>query len=353
MHIRIGIVGTGSTVSIGSFHALALERIHGVEVTGVYNRSLQRSEAFIAEHNLEQAVACTAYAELLNVVDGVIICTPSNVHTEFILQAIQAKKAILVEKPIVSTYGDCALIMEALEAEPVFNMVGYDLRFSNQVVELKRLITETIGKVYDLSITYGGLRLADPSTPFEWRMDKKESGFGALQDFGSHVLDIARFACGITLTEVSCTTQTHIPLRPTGFKQKTRVENDDSAVITGVGKEGELCSFHLSRVGFNEFRLTVNGEGGLIKLSLRDSFIEFLPKKKDGGYASTVQRIPTEKQTFMTDFIYAQDSAFIDGIRKKSVGVCTFEEACTIQKILEKAEQASENKCGMYIDDNE
>ncbi len=353
MHIRIGIIGTGSTVSIGSFHALALEKIQGVEVTGVYNRSLQRSEAFIAEYNLKQAVACTSYAELLNVVDGVIICTPSNVHTEFILQAIQAKKAILVEKPIVTTYDDCALILQALEAEPVFNMVGYDLRFSNQVMELKRLITEKIGKVYNLSITYGGLRLANASIPFEWRMDKTESGFGALQDFGSHVLDVARYACGITIAEVCCTTQTHIPHRPIGFRGKGRVENDDSAVIMAVGKEGELCSLHLSRVGFDEFRLTVNGEGGLIKLSLRDNFIEFLPKNKDEGYASTVQRIPTERQTFMTDFIFSQDRAFIGGMQGKRVEVCTFKEACTIQKVLEKAERASENKSVMYIDENE
>lgn len=349
MKTKIGIVGTGSTVSIGAYHAHALEQIQDVVITAVYNRTLERSKAFIAEHSLKQAVACTSYEELLASVDGVIICTPSNVHTEFILKAIQAKKAILVEKPIASTYGDCPLIVKALEAEPVFTMVGYDLRFSNQVIELKRLITEKMGKVYNLSITYGGLRLANASIPFEWRMDKTESGFGALQDFGSHMLDIARFACGITITEVSCTTQTHIPLRPTGFKQKSRVENDDSAVITAVGKEGELCSFHMSRVGFDEFSLKVNGEGGLIKLSLRDSFIEFLPKEKDGGYASTAQRIPTERQAFMTDFICAQDRAFIEGIRGNSGEVCTFEEACAIQKILEKAEISSEEKRALPI----
>lgn len=350
MKSKIGIVGTGSTVSIGSFHALALAQMDDVEVAGVFNRSKQRSEAFIAEHNLENTVACTTYEKLLDIVDGVIICTPSNVHTSFILKAIQARKAVLVEKPIVTSYGDCPLILKALEEEPVFTMVGYDFRFSNQILELKRLIKEEMGKIYNLSITYGGLRLANTSIPFEWRMDKGESGFGALQDFGSHILDIARFACGITIAEVSCTTQTHIPLRPVGFKEKCSVENDDSAVIIAVGEQGELCSFHVSRVGFDEFSLTVNGEGGLIKLSLKDDFIEYLPKKKDGGYESAIRRILTEGQVFMTDFIYAQDTAFIEGIRGKDVDVCSFLEACHIQKILDKAERSSEEKRTLSIE---
>lgn len=353
MHINIGIVGTGSTVSIGAYHAHALQQIQDATITAVYNRTLGRSQAFIAEHNLKDTIACTTYEELLDAVDGVIICTPSNVHTEFILQAIQARKAILVEKPIVSTYSDCSAILDALEAEPVFAMVGYSLRFSRQVLELKRLIAEKMGKIYNLNISYGGLRLANPSIPLEWRMDKCESGSGALQDFGSHILDVARFACGITIKEVSCTKETHIPLRPIGVKGKTSVENDDSAVITAVGDHRELCTFHMSRVGFDEFSLKINGEGGLIKLSLKDDYIEFLPKKRDGEYESAVQRIPTPGQTYMTDFIDDQAKAFIAGIQGESVAVCSFKEACHIQELLEKAQRSSEEKKTMYISKNE
>ncbi|HKM08662.1 MAG TPA: Gfo/Idh/MocA family oxidoreductase [Sphaerochaeta sp.] len=348
--IKIGIIGTGNTVSIGANHALALSQIQDVQLVGIYNRSPERSRAFIEEHNLKSTVVCASYEELLDAVDGVIISTPSNVHTPFILKAIQAKKAILVEKPIVTTYSDCSLILEALEKQPVFNMVGYALRFSYQVLALKRLIKEEMGRIFNLSITYGGLRLANPSIPFEWRMDKEISGFGALQDFGSHILDIAKYACGITIAEVSCTTQTHIQVRPLGATKKNRVENDDSAVITAVGKQGELCAFHMSRVGYDEFSLRVNGEGGLIKLSLKNDYLEFLPKKKDGGFLLSAKRIPTAEQTFMTDFIYAQAEAFIKGIQGKSVEVCTFQEACLIQKILEKAERSSVEKRALQID---
>ncbi len=350
MKVKIGIVGTGSTVSIGAYHAHALAQIQDVEVKAVYNRTLERSKAFIAEHSLQTCRASRSYEELLDAVDAVIICTPSNMHTPFILKAIQAKRAILVEKPLVSTYSDCSLILGALEKEPVFTMVGYGLRFSNQVVALKRLVTEKMGRIYTLSISYGGLRLANPTIPFEWRMDKRASGFGSLQDFGSHILDITKYACNIHIKELTCTTQTHIPVRPVGYNQKSKVENDDSASITAVGDQGELCSLHMSRVGLDEFRIQVSGEGGLIKLSLEDDFLLYRPKQKDGGYDPLPQRIATQEQTFMTDFIIDQDRAFIAGIRGEHGEVCSFKEGCEIQNILDRAEQSSREKRTMYID---
>lgn len=265
MKLRIGLVGSGSTFSIGSYHALAIEESSKAHIVGIYNRTSDRSESFIFEHHLTHAKAYTSYGELLDAVDGIIICTPSNVHTSFIIEAIRKGVAILVEKPITSTYSECFSILDALEETPVFNMVGFSLRFSHNINVLKELIQNNIGLIYNLNITYGGLRLADPSIPFEWRMDKELSGYGSVQDFGSHLLDIASYVCNINIKEISCITKTHIPTRPIGTLQKSVVENDDSSIITALGERNELCCFHMSRVGFDEFKIVVNGEGGLIK----------------------------------------------------------------------------------------
>ena len=37
--IKIGIIGTGNTVSIGANHALALSQMQDVQLVGIYNRS--------------------------------------------------------------------------------------------------------------------------------------------------------------------------------------------------------------------------------------------------------------------------------------------------------------------------
>ena len=302
MNIKIGLIGTGDTFSIGSYHAKAIRHNNNATLVGIYNRTKERSISFIAEHNLKEAHPYTSYEELLDAIDAIIICTPSNAHTPFVLEAIKKGKAILVEKPITSTYSECQSIMKALEKNPVFNMVGFDMRFSHQVIAFKNLIKNHMGNIYNLSITYGGLRIANPNLPFEWRMDKHLSGYGALQDFGSHMLDFALYACNISIKEVSSMIQTHIPTRITQEQQIRSVENDDSCIITGIGEKGELCSFHMSRVGFNEFNVIVSGEGGLIKMSLSNNHIEFLPKQRDGGYQSKVQIIETKETVFHTRF---------------------------------------------------
>jgi predicted dehydrogenase len=232
-------------------------------------------------------------------------------------------------------------------------MVGFDMRFSHQVIAFKNLINNHMGNIYNLSITYGGLRIANPNLLFEWRMDKHLSGYGALQDFGSHMLDFALYACNISIKEVSSMIQTHIPTRITQGKHIRSVENDDSCIITGIGEKGELCSFHMSRVGFNEFNVIVSGEGGLIKMSLSNNHIEFLPKQRDGGYQSKTQIIETKVQPSIHDFIQKQDQVFIEGLLGNEVDICTFEQACQTQKVLDEAEKSTEEKKTMYIDGEE
>jgi len=332
MNINIGLIGTGDTFSIGSYHAKAIQHNKNATLVGIYNRTKERSAAFIAEHNLKEAHPYTSYEDLLDAIDAIVICTPSNAHTPFILEAIKKGKAILVEKPITSTYSECLSIIRALERNPVFNMVGFDMRFSNQVVAFKELIQ------------------TNPKLPFEWRMDKSLSGYGALQDFGSHMLDFALYACNISIKEVSSMIQTHIPTRLTQGQQERRVENDDSCIITGIGEKGELCSFHMSRVGFDEFKVIVSGEGGLIKMSLSHNHIEFLPKQRDGGYQSKVQIIETKEQSSIYDFIQTQDQVFIEGLLGNEVDICTFKQACHTQHILAEAEKSTEEKRTMYID---
>ena len=147
--------------------------------------------------------------------------------------------------------------------------------------------------------------------------------------------------------------QTHIPTRITQEQQIRSVENDDSCIITGIGEKGELCSFHMSRVGFNEFNVIVSGEGGLIKMSLSNNHIKFLPKQRDGGYQSKVQIIETKEESSIQDFIQTQDQVFIEGLLGKEVDICTFDQACHIQHILAEAERSTVEKKTMYIDGEE
>ncbi|MEG1519701.1 MAG: Gfo/Idh/MocA family oxidoreductase, partial [Clostridia bacterium] len=188
MKLRIGLVGTGTTVSIGASHVNGFKTEQRAEVTAIFNRTFKRSEEFIKAHNLD-AIAYSSYDELLDNVDGVVICTPNDSHVDYAIRALQKDVAVLLEKPISNSFDSAKQLMEVAKTAKAFNMIGYTNRFSNQVQAMKKLVSEKMTRVFHVNITYGGQRCSNPLTAYEWRMSKAYSGNGALIDYGSHAFD--------------------------------------------------------------------------------------------------------------------------------------------------------------------
>ena len=82
-------------------------------------------------------------------IGAIVIATPAKTHYELTLQALQAGKDVLVEKPLAFTYeqGE-SLVQVAGEAGRVL-MVGHVMEYHPAVVRLRELVTEgELGKVH-------------------------------------------------------------------------------------------------------------------------------------------------------------------------------------------------------------
>ena len=234
MKPKIGLVGTGQTVGIAHYHVVGLLADGRTELAAVYSLDSDGAARFLREHGLENARICASYAELLDCVDAVDICTPNHTHIEYVLSAIEAGKAILVEKPLALSAADSRRAVEALQTKNVFNMVGFVLRYAFVIQELRKLVRNDLGRVYSFQGSYGGSRLANPTIPVEWRMLHKYSGSGALGDFGSHLIDLAYFTAGLTFESVSGMTATVISYRTkSALREKGGVEKKGD--IAGLG----------------------------------------------------------------------------------------------------------------------
>jgi len=99
--LRIGIVGTGFA---GSFHLQNLRRIRGidVEVTAVTSRTAESRQRFGTQHGIP---AYDDVAAMLPHVDVLDICSPPSAHDEAMLQAAEAGKHIICEKPLSGYFG--------------------------------------------------------------------------------------------------------------------------------------------------------------------------------------------------------------------------------------------------------
>lgn len=333
--LKLGIVGTGRTVGIAANHAIAINAGNRARIAAVYNRTPESSKAFAASH-CPDAFICESYAQLLGQVDAVVLCTPNDAHVGQAAEAIEAGRPVLLEKPMGTELAPCRRLVASARTANVLVMVGYVYRYSPVTTAVKTLMQQSMGKVYTYSASFGGKRLADPRLPLEWRMVKEKAGGGAVVDFGSHLLDLAAHICGISLATLSCHGQRVIPSRPAGFQGKTEVDNDDCAVISGCGCNGEVVSLLMSRVGMDGIQLCISGEGGLVRASYDAGQVLWWPKELEGGYTGQMVEVPVESAP-PQGWFKAQMEDFITGVLENKGAAGGLEAALAIEEQLEKA----------------
>ncbi|GMR69725.1 Gfo/Idh/MocA family oxidoreductase [Aerococcus viridans] len=143
--IKWGIIGAGN---IANRFADSLEEVTDGELYAVANRTIEKAEAFKANHPCEKAYG--SYQELLDddQVDAVYIALPHKYHLEWVLQAIDAGKAILCEKPATINQAEVSEIEAALDAKPVFFMEAMKSRFTPTYQAVKELVAQgEIGEI--------------------------------------------------------------------------------------------------------------------------------------------------------------------------------------------------------------
>ena len=96
--IRIGVLGTARVVPYGLL--APAKETHGVEVSGIASRTLQKAEEFAARHALPCAFG--SYEALLESrdIEAVYIALPTALHYDWAHRAIEAGKHVLCEKPL-------------------------------------------------------------------------------------------------------------------------------------------------------------------------------------------------------------------------------------------------------------
>src|SRR5258708_9995647 len=123
--MRVGIAGTGT---MGEVHAAAW-RNTDAELIGCMSARSDQAEALAGRYQMR---TFADYAELLNEVEIVDICTPTPLHKPMVLQAAKAGKHVICEKPVaLKPDGTRSMIMACKEAwDRLF--VGMVVRFFHQ-----------------------------------------------------------------------------------------------------------------------------------------------------------------------------------------------------------------------------
>lgn len=134
--VKIGVAGAYG--AFGLKHLDALANIPNAEVTAVFGPNKDKIEALAAERGI--ATACASYDEFLAAdTDAVILSTPTQMHCEQSVKAMEAGKHTFSEIPMADSLADAEAMVAAQERTGVVGMVGHVRRFnpSHQYVRNK------------------------------------------------------------------------------------------------------------------------------------------------------------------------------------------------------------------------
>ena len=134
-------------------------------------------------------------------VEAVYLATPNGAHVSAAIQAAQAGKHVLCEKPLANTAADCRRIIAACETACVRLMVAYRKYVEPSGLALKQLVESgRLGKLRLIHSAFTILLPKGPNVP-TWHFDRGLSGGGSLMDLGVYCINTALWlACQEPLT---------------------------------------------------------------------------------------------------------------------------------------------------------
>jgi predicted dehydrogenase len=141
---RVAVVGCGYW---GSKHVRVLNATEGVgEVVPVDSRE-ERVQSLARSY--KTAPWYSTLAPALEQVDAVVVATPPSTHVPVALQAIEAGKHVLVEKPLAPTSAGARQLEAAASAAGVILMAGHTFEYNPAVRKLRELVQGgELGELY-------------------------------------------------------------------------------------------------------------------------------------------------------------------------------------------------------------
>ena len=206
--LGVGVVGLGL---VAAEHIRAYRMHPRCEIIAFCSRDAQRAAATAKQFGL---VRCQAYDNLdamlrQDDLDIVSICTPNNLHVEQGIAVAQARKHLVLEKPIALEIDGGRRLARAVDEAGIKNVVCFVLhwypRFVNQLALVR---SGAIGQVFLADCEYLHGHLERYASQWRWTWNKSMAGSTLLQG-GIHAVDAMRQFISAPAVEVTAYSHGH------------------------------------------------------------------------------------------------------------------------------------------------
>jgi myo-inositol 2-dehydrogenase/D-chiro-inositol 1-dehydrogenase len=248
--VRLGIIGAGR---IGRVHARTMSTSEAAALVAIMDVDHAAAEEVARLCGIPQVTQDTSQIFANPDIDAVLICSPTNTHTDFIVRAAEAGKHIFCEKPIDYDLAKIDLALQAVERAGVKLQVGFNRRFDANFARVRSAIESgEIGSPRLLHIIS-----RDPAPPPISYI--KVSG-GMFFDMTIHDFDMARYLIQDEVEEIYAAGGVMVD------PEIGRAGDIDTAVVTLRFKGGVIGTIDNSRqasYGYDQ-RVEVLGSKGSI-----------------------------------------------------------------------------------------
>ena len=195
MRLRAAIVGAGNA---GNWHANSVKKCPDLcELAAVADLDERRLKRLKKKH--PEARFFASYQDVLACpdIDAVHVCLPHHLHARVSIEALEAGKHVLCEKPIATTLEQADAMIETARRTGRTLMIAENQVFLPAHRKIKELLESGAIGEPKLIITYeGGSEVASMSDPCSWKSNIVEGGGGVWMDSGIHRVAVLQYLFG-------------------------------------------------------------------------------------------------------------------------------------------------------------
>jgi scyllo-inositol 2-dehydrogenase (NADP+) len=186
--IRVGLIGFGMSGRV--FHAPLISSVEGLELAAVVERNSNKAA--------ERYPGITTYRTLDELLRDasiklVVVATPNSTHFATALQAIEAAKSVVVEKPAALTSDEISQLAGLAGGVGLHCIPFHNRRWDNDFRTIQKLLHErSLGRLVNFESNFD--RWRPGLSTRVWKEDPDEGGL--LLDIGTHIVDQALMLFG-------------------------------------------------------------------------------------------------------------------------------------------------------------
>lgn len=270
--VRVGILSTAH-VHTGAYAAALVANPDAVFV-GVADEDESRGRKFAQQYGVDWY----PMLNLLDRVDGVIVCAPNANHADRIEAAAEAGVDVLCEKPLEVNTSAAERAVTVCESAGVNLGMAMPLRFAEPVRRAERALAEdTIGEIHAISATNRG-RL-----PSGWFLDPEQSGGGAVTDHTPHIVDLVHHLTDERVREIYAESGTRMHDVEVEDINLLSMELGDGTQLTLDGSWSRPEEWPI----WGDATLELIGDKGVIAVECFDQTLRYVGSGADGRNVQT------------------------------------------------------------------